>query len=565
MKQLTLLIISALCLACSQTVYARHTEAFLYGGTTEQYVLNVEELGFSPESVSPDYFFINENGTLDDRKANREFSESMHQLGIKVIPVLSNSWSRGAAGTAFENIENLTNSIASSIECYSFDGVNIDISNQPSEYAPKYLKFIRELHSKLNGKTLVITVSGNENFDFSELNKYCDAVILAAYDDTQATARPSAGKEYVETAVQRLSTKIPSQKIVLGIPFFGRYWKKGDNNPQNQANTITGRDVGNLVENYMTSHDYDERYQSAHVSLTVNPGDSPPKLWGGKALAPGNYEIWYDDAKALAYKLGLVEKYGLKGVSAWALGQADDDVMAKFRSYANGSTESDIPLSESELKRIREVLAQDSALIVTKNSATIISNGESPGEISNAVDSVRDNMTRHGWISGEEYQEGEILTKAQAIKFILRMAALPEAPKTADFNQTAEHPDREYLLKARYYGLIDPQELAAFMPDYPITKRDFVCLLDKVFNIPDSVNFFSEAASDISQKSDPMGYYAINKFLEHHILKASGGKIHPNRNITIGETAEILNKLDGYGLKNLIPNQPQKSGVIMPR
>jgi spore germination protein len=37
----------------------------------------------------------------------------------------------------------------------------------------------------------------------------------------------------------------------------------------------------------------------------------------------GQHQVWFENSRSLAYKLDLVNKYDIKGVAIWRLGQED--------------------------------------------------------------------------------------------------------------------------------------------------------------------------------------------------------------------------------------------------
>jgi len=57
-----------------------------------------------------------------------------------------------------------------------------------------------------------------------------------------------------------------------------------------------------------------------HVEFTVRSGDTLLTVQGTR-LSVGNYVVWYENDRALQAKMEVVQRYNLKGVGAWALGQ----------------------------------------------------------------------------------------------------------------------------------------------------------------------------------------------------------------------------------------------------
>ncbi|MDR1893057.1 MAG: S-layer homology domain-containing protein [Oscillospiraceae bacterium] len=185
---------------------------------------------------------------------------------------------------------------------------------------------------------------------------------------------------------------------------------------------------------------------------------------------------------------------------------------------------------------------------------------------------VYDSVIAKGWIVAREFDPDAQLTRGQAIKTIMRMAALlPEdLGNLPDFADTADHPDAEIFRKARNYGIVTGGESNRFNPGANVTKMTLVIWLNRTFNLPDTVNFENKAVRDNLKTYNPEGYYAINKYLANKIIDLDqSGKFHPRSGITMGEFALIIDRLDGVGLNELkslqYEGQPQKEKILSPR
>ena len=185
--------------------------------------------------------------------------------------------------------------------------------------------------------------------------------------------------------------------------------------------------------------------------------------------------------------------------------------------------------------------------------------------------SVYEDVIDKGWISAAEFDASKPLSRAQAIKTILRMANLtPIEGYLGAFSDTTNHPDREWINQARQYGIVTSKGANRFQPDSPVTKKDLILWLDRVFNLPDTVNFHSEQVQDTSRKSDPEAYYTINKYLALGIITLDAEQeFHPKETLTMGEFALIIDRLSGSGIRDLEPaqyeGQKAKRKILEPR
>ena len=122
---------------------------------------------------------------------------------------------------------------------------------------------------------------------------------------------------FVEDSIKyALSQQVPKEKIVVGIPFYGRMWSTDG--------TILGEGVSlkrinTLAKTYPSKVFYDPTTGTPVLHITV----TTPFTLNGKTIKSGNYAIWYENADTIKQKLALVEKYGIKGAGNWERGAGD--------------------------------------------------------------------------------------------------------------------------------------------------------------------------------------------------------------------------------------------------
>lgn len=341
-KYIKIILTTTILFSLSVTTFAHeYATSFLFGGTTVQYNNYVENTDNTLNSVSPDYFEISADGNLIYTKIDVEFISNMKEKGIKVMPFISNHWDKNLGLAALKNTEILTSQIANQIYINDLDGINIDIENVSHLQKEDYTNFVKVLRGKIPDKIISVSVAANPNswktgwhgsYDYKNLAETSDYLLIMGYDESYfgSEAGPVASSNFVEKSILYALNETTADKIVLGIPFFGRYWKNGE---KVGGHGITSMDIENLLANYKSSKDYDINSQSAQVFLEIKEDDVMPKLWGGTVLTSGKYEIWYDDLNSTKYKLALVDKYNLKGSASWALGQDDIKIWKEYSNY----------------------------------------------------------------------------------------------------------------------------------------------------------------------------------------------------------------------------------------
>lgn len=230
---------------------------------------------------------------------------------------------------------------AAIVEQYNLDGVDIDweypgmrgednvFRSEDKENFTLMFKAIREDLDKLatkTGKTYLVTTALPcfpklfEVTNMGEAAKYLDYINIMAYD--YYVAGDTAGhhsnlyhsenyeKEDSGNKAYDLYTKagVPAEKLVLGIPFYGRSWfmKTGDNLGINRPVDSVARGGG---------------YTFIKDSIMTRPGFV--RHWDDKAKAPflWNAEthqlVVFDDEESIKYKCEYVKTKNMAGIMFW--------------------------------------------------------------------------------------------------------------------------------------------------------------------------------------------------------------------------------------------------------
>jgi chitinase len=130
-----------------------------------------------------------------------------------------------------------------------------------------------------------------------------------------------------ETALQKLlGAGVPAQKIVLGIPFYGRGWTGVSNTSNGLYQRATGPAHGT--------------YEQGIEDYKVLAARNAPKFYDpitGQLWTYDGVEFWsFDDARVIASKIESVNAQGLGGLFSWSLDGDDGtatltQAMAKVR------------------------------------------------------------------------------------------------------------------------------------------------------------------------------------------------------------------------------------------
>lgn len=480
------------------------------------YQTQLEYVAISNQSfsvISPSYFNIASDGTLKMDEISQSYVNAMHERNVRIVPFLSNHWDKASGNLALDRVESLADEVADAVIDNHLDGVNVDIENVSHQYRDKYTALVRLLRQKLpKEKEVSVAVAANPygwtlgwhgSYDYKELAKYADHLFIMAYDEhfNGGEAGPVASISFVEKSIQYALKFVPKEKIVLGVPFFGRIWSD-DGNMKGVG--ITNRQIAAAIEKTGGTNIVDPDFKSVKARICVTDQDSV--VVNGNKLKSGNYTIWYDNSDTLKYKLSLVDKYGLKGAGSWSVGQETRDVWDYYSLWLNGKYFSDT----------FDHFAKDDVTVVSKL----------------------------GWMEGmgnHLFFPEDGLTRAQAATIFCRFLKLSGEADSEEFPDIKDHwAEREISLVVRH-GLMEGYPDGTFSPNRAVTREEIAVILQRVLQYEYTDVSKRKSFPDVSDER--WSYREIEALIENGILSGyPDGTFRPEQFISRGEMAHLLRK-----------------------
>ena len=333
---------AALYAAAAAPQAGKYSMAYLYLGNAAQQLQYINNADISLHVVAPSWFDIRADGSILASGISSSLVSEIHRQGIRVVPFLSNHWDRAAGIRFLQDVQGASTQLAEYVHAYNLDGLNVDIENVTHNERAQYTEFVHLLREKIPAhKEVSVAVAANPkgwtqgwhgSYDYAALGKYADHLFLMTYDESWqgGPAGPMASLGFVEDSVKYALRHVPANKVVLGLPLFGRLWS----DTGFHGNGVYLNLGAKLIAAYDADIRFDAQTQSPCASFTVNAGDTAHTV-NGKTLTPGSYTLWFENRASIEKKLGLVTKYNLKGAGSWALGQETAEIWQDYSSVLN--------------------------------------------------------------------------------------------------------------------------------------------------------------------------------------------------------------------------------------
>ena len=271
--------------------------------------------------ISPSWFKLHSLGLEASPNINIDYVKAYKNKGYHIWPLITNRFdSNFTSGILADQSvwKKYAHNLVQYAYIYGFDGYNFDFENIDYADRNRLTTFVSYLSNHLhqyNIKTSIDVTGYSDSPEWSlvynrkALADTVDYVVLMAYDETWAkstTAGPVASYPWVRSHTERMLSEVPSQKLILGVPFYMRLWH--DTNGYAKGETLAMKNTGNYFANYRDKMTWDDRLKLYYLSIPT---------------AAGSDRIWFEDNTSLGLKLDLVKELHLGGFAAWRKGFED--------------------------------------------------------------------------------------------------------------------------------------------------------------------------------------------------------------------------------------------------
>lgn len=239
-----------------------------------------------------------------------------------------------------------------------FDGVQIDFEAVYKKDAAAFHEFLRMIKNGLEPEKVFsvalpsrVSAVDGDAFDYSIISGIADRVYIMAYDQHWSTSKPGpvASLSWCKSIIDFARNVIPSEKLIMGIPLYGRQWDERH---------VRGKKVKVVEYKKIASGKKTDKKKYKKVVRTVK---IPPRIektsrsvrsknlsglaYGSRAekdysLDKGvsikvqgkgfNTVLYCDDVRATKEKFVLYREY-VDSVGFWRLGMQSPDMWSEIR------------------------------------------------------------------------------------------------------------------------------------------------------------------------------------------------------------------------------------------
>lgn len=309
-------------------------------------------------------FGVNENGdiikfdaqnnpTAEWSNFNSDYFKNLRELskksGTKILIAIKNFDNQNIdiliSNPAFT--DRFINQILGLIKDYRLDGVNIDFEYVTDSNFPtfKHLnQFFNLLNQKLKAENPNYIISADFNatavqsdpaYDMVKIGDSIDQIILMGYDFSTPNSKNagpvaplySIAGPSIDNSVHAILGRVPFDKVILAIPFYGYEWQTI--NDQFQSPIVSGTGA-------LATYDRVIQLMKNRKDLEVNWDDKSQTPWITYNQSGAIKQIYFENEQSISKKLSYIKKMKIAGVGVWALGYDGEnhafwDLITKFK------------------------------------------------------------------------------------------------------------------------------------------------------------------------------------------------------------------------------------------
>lgn len=266
----------------------------------------------SGELIAPD------DGRLIDTAYRYDVKPLMHLSTLTQYGNFSSSLADAVLNDP-QSTQNLVNNVLNNVIQKGYYGVDVDFEYLPAADRDNYTNFISQLTREMNNNGYICVVAvppkisdtqtGTlyEGVDYAGLGEAADYVFLMTYEWGYrfGPPLPVAPVPSVRRVIDYALSRIPSEKLILGISNYGYDWTLPFVQGESDAPSLSTETAIELAIRYGAEIQFDEENMAPYFYYTDEFSRA--------------HVVWFEDARSYAAKCALIEEYDLAGGFIWDL------------------------------------------------------------------------------------------------------------------------------------------------------------------------------------------------------------------------------------------------------
>ena len=259
----------------------------------------------------------------------KNFVTKAHQNGVRVM-ISINTKNCSTIAASNELCETFATNLVNFINKYDVDGIDMDWEWPSTSEVSNFTRLMKAIYTKVKANnpdhliTAAVGSAQSSRYDLRNSQKYLDYISIMTYDmqsNSKATFQNAlyykSGKTYIaiEDSYNSYTNIVPASKIIIGIPFYARYWTESSG----VATTATyqgATSYSSIYNNYITK-------QNDTVKEYFDEDCQVPYVYNSST----GFFASYDNPTSIDIKAKYAKEKGLAGLMFWQGGQDKDDML----------------------------------------------------------------------------------------------------------------------------------------------------------------------------------------------------------------------------------------------